>query len=73
MIKKILVIDDDESVAWVIGKALEPLGCEITLKHSIKTGLKALDNFNLIIDPGKTRRKARQRRESRVGVEGFLF
>ena len=49
MIKKILVIDDDESVAWVIGKALEPLGCEITLKHSIKTGLKALDNFNLII------------------------
>jgi len=49
MIKKILVIDDDESVAWIISKALEPLGCEITVKHSIKAGLKALDNFNLII------------------------
>jgi two-component system nitrogen regulation response regulator GlnG len=49
MNKKILVIDDDESVAWVIGKALEPLGCEVTIKHNIRTGLKALDKFNLIL------------------------
>jgi two-component system, NtrC family, nitrogen regulation response regulator GlnG len=49
MNKRILVIDDDESVAWVISKALESLGCEITVKHNIKTGLKALDRFNLIL------------------------
>ncbi len=49
MSKRILVIDDDESVAWVISKALEPLGFEITVKHNIKTGLKALDKFNLIL------------------------
>ncbi|MCC6345578.1 MAG: DNA-binding response regulator, partial [Nitrospirales bacterium] len=29
MSKRILVIDDDESVIWVIKKALGPLGYEI--------------------------------------------
>jgi two-component system, NtrC family, nitrogen regulation response regulator GlnG len=49
MNKRILVIDDDESIAWVISKALEPLGCEIKVKHTIKDGLKELDHYNLIL------------------------
>jgi two-component system, NtrC family, nitrogen regulation response regulator GlnG len=49
MNKRILVIDDDESIAWVISKALEPLGCEIKVKHTIKEGLRELDNYKLIL------------------------
>lgn len=49
MHKKILVIDDDESVIWVIKKALEPLGYEIVSKTTIKAGIKALDTFKLIL------------------------
>lgn len=49
MNKKILVIDDDESVIWVIKKALEPLGYEIEARTNIRTGLKAVDNFKLIL------------------------
>lgn len=49
MDKKILVIDDDESVIWVIKKALEPLGYEIEAKTNIKTGIKAVDKFKLIL------------------------
>ncbi len=49
MIKKILVIDDDESVIWVVRKALQPLGYEIDAKTSIKAGIKAVDKFKLIL------------------------
>ncbi|MDI6802075.1 MAG: sigma-54 dependent transcriptional regulator [Thermodesulfovibrionales bacterium] len=49
MDKKILVIDDDESVIWVIRKALEPLGYDIETKTNIKAGLKAVDRFKLIL------------------------
>lgn len=49
MDNRILVIDDDESVVWVIRKALEPLGYEITDKSTIKAGTKAIDNFKLIL------------------------
>ncbi|HMK61312.1 MAG TPA: sigma-54 dependent transcriptional regulator [Dissulfurispiraceae bacterium] len=49
MDKKILVIDDEESVAWVIRKTLEPLGYDVVVKTTIKTGLKTLDKFNLIL------------------------
>jgi two-component system nitrogen regulation response regulator GlnG len=49
MDKRILVIDDDEGVAWVIRKTLEPLGHEVIVKTTIKAGLKALDKFSLIL------------------------
>jgi two-component system nitrogen regulation response regulator GlnG len=49
MNRKILVIDDDESVIWVIRKALEPLGYEIEAKTNIQSGVKAIDKFKLIL------------------------
>ena len=49
MDKRILVIDDDEGVAWVIRKTLEPFGHEVVVKTTIKAGLKALDKFSLIL------------------------
>lgn len=49
MNKKILVIDDDESVIWVIRKALEPLGYDIEAKTNIRAGIKAIDKFKLIL------------------------
>src|ERR1700690_2393878 len=49
MDKRILVIDDDEGVAWVIRKTLEPFGHEVVVKTTVKAGLKALDKFSLIL------------------------
>ncbi len=49
MDKRILVIDDDDSVAWVIRKTLEPLGYEVVVKNTIRAGIKALDEFKLIL------------------------
>ena len=49
MDKRILVIDDDEGVAWVIRKTLEPLGYEVVVKTTIRAGMKALDKFNIIL------------------------
>ncbi|HEX8948777.1 MAG TPA: sigma-54 dependent transcriptional regulator [Dissulfurispiraceae bacterium] len=49
MDKKLLIIDDDESVIWVIKKALEPLGYEIEARTSIKAGIRAVDKYKLII------------------------
>jgi two-component system nitrogen regulation response regulator GlnG len=47
--KRILVIDDDEGVSWVIRKTLEPLGYDVVVKATIRAGIKALDKFNLIL------------------------
>jgi two-component system nitrogen regulation response regulator GlnG len=41
MDKNILVIDDDESIIWVIKKALEPLGYKISARTKLASGLKA--------------------------------
>lgn len=41
MDKKILVIDDDESIIWVVKKALEPLGYNITSRTKLSSGLRA--------------------------------
>ncbi|MDI6727965.1 MAG: sigma-54 dependent transcriptional regulator [Thermodesulfovibrionales bacterium] len=49
MSRKILVIDDDESVIWVIRKSLEPLGYEIEAKTNIRSGIKVIDKFKLIL------------------------
>ncbi|PKL52572.1 MAG: two-component system response regulator [Nitrospira bacterium HGW-Nitrospira-1] len=42
MDKNILVIDDDESIIWVIKKALEPSGYKITSRTKLASGLKAV-------------------------------
>jgi len=44
MDKKILIIDDDESIIWVIKKALEPLGYKITSRTRLASGLRAADD-----------------------------
>lgn len=49
MTKKILVIDDDESIQWVIKKALEPLGYEIESKTSLKEAEKLIGKNNLFL------------------------
>ncbi len=50
MDKNILVIDDDESIIWVIKKALEPSGYKITSKTRLASGLKALqDNTHMVL------------------------
>jgi len=49
MNRRILVIDDDESVLWVIRKALEPSGYDIEAKTTLKAGMKAIDGFRLVL------------------------
>ncbi|MBI3593074.1 MAG: sigma-54-dependent Fis family transcriptional regulator [Nitrospirae bacterium] len=49
MNKKLLVIDDDESVIWVVRKALEPLGYEIEARTTVRAGIKAVDKYKLIL------------------------
>lgn len=46
---KILLIDDDEGVVWVVKKALEPLGYEVRAENTIEKGEKAVENYNLIL------------------------
>ncbi|MBI5848157.1 MAG: sigma-54-dependent Fis family transcriptional regulator [Nitrospirae bacterium] len=43
MDKKILVIDDDESIIWVIKKALEPAGYKISSRTRLASGLRAAE------------------------------
>ena len=49
MDKKILVIDDDESIIWVIKKALEPLGYKIISRTRLASGLRAVDDHPHVI------------------------
>lgn len=50
MRKKILIIDDDESIIWVVKKTLEPLGYSITSRTRMATGLKAFqDNHQVVL------------------------
>jgi two-component system, NtrC family, nitrogen regulation response regulator GlnG len=49
MDKNILVIDDDESIIWVIKKALEPLGYKIIARTKLASGLKAAQDKPHII------------------------
>lgn len=46
MAKKILIIDDDESIVWVIKKALEPLGFKITSRTKLASGLRAVQDVS---------------------------
>ena len=50
MHKKILIIDDDESIIWVVKKTLEPLGYSITSRTRLSTGLRAVqDNPQVVL------------------------
>jgi two-component system, NtrC family, nitrogen regulation response regulator GlnG len=49
MDKNILVIDDDESIIWVIKKALEPLDYKITSRTRLATGLKAVQDKTHVV------------------------
>jgi nitrogen regulation protein NR(I) len=50
MDKNILIIDDDESIIWVIKKALEPSGYKITSRTRLASGLKAVqDNTHIVL------------------------
>ncbi|MGC2064572.1 MAG: sigma-54 dependent transcriptional regulator [Thermodesulfovibrionales bacterium] len=49
VIKKILVIDDDESIVWVIKKTLEPAGYSITSRSRLASGLRAVQDMPQVI------------------------
>jgi two-component system nitrogen regulation response regulator GlnG len=49
MDKKILVIDDDESIVWVIRKALEPLGYHVTPRTKLSSGLRAVQDMPHVV------------------------
>jgi len=49
MDKKILIIDDDESIIWVVKKTLEPLGYSITSRTRLASGLRAVQDLPQLI------------------------
>lgn len=49
MQKKILIIDDDESIIWVIKKALEPMGYIVSAKTQLSKGIKAVSELYPVI------------------------
>ena len=49
MDKRILVIDDDESIIWVIKKALEPLGYNVVSRTRLASGLRAIQEKHQVI------------------------
>jgi two-component system nitrogen regulation response regulator GlnG len=44
MDKKILIIDDDESIIWVVKKALEPSGYKVSSRTRLASGLRAAED-----------------------------
>ncbi len=46
---RILLIDDDDAVVWVVQRALEPLGYEVSAVKSLREGKRALAGFKLIL------------------------
>lgn len=49
MDKKVLVIDDDKSVCWVIKKALEPLGYEVEERNTLQAGMEIVEMYKLVL------------------------
>lgn len=49
MNKKILIIDDDESIIWVIKKALEPAGYKVSSRTRLASGLRAAEDQPAVI------------------------
>ncbi len=42
MEREVLIIDDDDSITWVVKKALEPLGYRVTSRPRLSSGLRAI-------------------------------
>jgi two-component system nitrogen regulation response regulator GlnG len=50
MENEVLIIDDDESITWVVKKALEPLGYKVTSRPRLSSGLRAVKGgFQLVL------------------------
>jgi len=50
MDKQVLIIDDDESITWVVKKALEPAGYKVTSRPKLSSGLRAVKGgFQLVL------------------------
>lgn len=49
MEKEVLIIDDDDSITWVVKKALEPLNCKVISRPRLTSGLKAVKSGQLIL------------------------
>lgn len=49
MEKEVLIIDDDESITWVVRKALEPMGYKVVPKQRLSSGLKAVNAGDQLI------------------------
>ncbi|MCL4476601.1 MAG: sigma-54 dependent transcriptional regulator [Nitrospirae bacterium] len=50
MEKEVLIIDDDESITWVVKKALEPQGYKVTSRPKLSPGLRAVKGgFQLVL------------------------
>lgn len=49
MEREVLIIDDDESITWVVKKALEPLGCKISSRPKLSSGLKAVKGGSQVV------------------------
>ncbi|TAL24185.1 MAG: sigma-54-dependent Fis family transcriptional regulator [Nitrospirae bacterium] len=49
MNKEVLIIDDDESIAWVVQKALEPVGYKVVSHTKMSSGLKAVKDSSQVI------------------------
>ncbi len=50
MEREVLIIDDDESITWVVKKALEPLDCKVVSRPKLSSGLKAVKGgFQLVL------------------------
>jgi len=49
MNKEVLIIDDDESISWVVQKAIEPLGYKVVSHTKLSSGLKAVKDSSQVI------------------------
>ncbi|GAB4488968.1 MAG: nitrogen fixation sigma-54 dependent transcriptional regulator GnfM [Thermodesulfovibrionales bacterium] len=49
MEKKILIIDDDEGIIWVVKKTLEPLGYKVSSRTRLASGLRAVQENPQVI------------------------
>ena len=47
--KEIVVIDDDESIAWVVKSALEQHGCKVATKGTISRGIKSIKDSTKVV------------------------
>lgn len=46
---KVLIIDDDESVLWVVQKTLDPLGYKVSSEKTIKNAMKSIPTADVIL------------------------